>query len=458
MGLSLAPVKPHLHNFIVSTDKEDVNISEVIGFMSDCCNSLLPLLDTDGRDLLMLYILPLFEHPKTSFEAATTLFELVSSFLGSKWVQQSLILPFLNLFDSFSQPGHRYSLLGRSMAEKLITHFSLSVFLSRFLNCYIEAVIEPMGHRMKQQTHLPKQTFKDQFLKGAEDSGRSLHHKVNLTHMSTILSPSSTTSGRQSVNFNTWASPHDVHSDEEDSDVEGDLSFPDVSLFEAKLPSIFGMSDDMEQKELATQPDSSNNSDSGAGDTKEPLDRRDSADLSFNKESGTVSMKKSPLSHQQSVHKEPDEPTEVLLGITPLPVVVSTPPKTLPILPPTSITSFSMPPPSVQSTAMSTNGEPLLPPTSMESNLPLLPIMSPMVLPSESPPHEAPTDELEERDPQEEQENEAAVEGSIDPQAVAISQHISEAASDCLIWLLWRLGPILATKYIAHPLLDNLHR
>ena len=47
---------------------------------------------------------------------------------------------------------------------------------------------------------------------------------------------------------------------------------------------------------------------------------------------------------------------------------------------------------------------------------------------------------------------------SADPETLAINAHMSQVAADCVCWLIRRLGPVLTTRYIAKPLLENLYR
>ena len=67
-------------------------------------------------------------------------------------------------------------------------------------------------------------------------------------------------------------------------------------------------------------------------------------------------------------------------------------------------------------------------------------------------------EEEEEEEELEEAEEENASTSSIDPQTLAVNSYLSDVAADCVSWLMRKLGPLLATQYIAKPLVDNLHR
>ena len=456
IGLSLTPIKrrPYDQHQVEDPPKD---VTSVVSLLLEQYHVLLPIIDQEGIGLLMLYIKPLFEHPITSFEAVMTLFEPVSSFIGQRLVQQSFLIPLLNVFDNFSNPIHRYNLFNRNFGNSLISNFGLAIFLSRFLNCFVEAVIEPMGHKLNPILTKKPSLYDDNLLKGSNgsDNSRSLSHRMDLSHASNPLSLTNTTNTKHSLTYN-WRDGQGINTDDEDSDVE-DFSFPDVSLFETKnIPtsSVFGLLADMEETN-ALFGHSENDS-----TTSSPLTKT---------ESDTI----------QPQIKSRDCDSEFLLtGI--LPPVPIQPALSLPVEP---------------DTTQSVTGNDYQPTNRLQASLRTLPnkekatlIEEPVTevgIPDEEEREEV-FDEGEREVSNEEERRVVPIEGervevpdegervevpdegergevpsetmAVDPQLLAMSQYISEVASDCLVWLLWRLGPLLSTKHIINPLLDNLHR
>ncbi len=422
------------------------DVSSIITFLTEECHIIFPLLDQEGIGLLMQYIQPLFEHPMTSFEAISTLFELVTSFLGQRLVQQLFLVPFLNVFDNFSNPIHRYNLFNRNIGNSLIKNFGLHIFLSRFLNCFIEAVIEPMGHKLNPTSQImaakkPSIYDDDNLLKHdsniTDNSRSSLSHRIDLSHASNPLSPTGTSTAKHSLTYDNWREGHSIHSDEEDSDVE-EFGFPDISLFETKNTpassvSVFGLLADMEEIRGQSDNDVTDNSPFGKSESDSVLSpKSDIKSSQYGNDSeflltgilppvASESMRPSLLPLPMQEHKNEDNrslaESEYQLGV---------------------VSETSLP------TTM-TNTTAIIPSPNRQSY-----DMTPSI--DESVPEE---EVLEEGERGEEVPTETT---AVDPQLLLMSQHISEVASDCLVWLLWRLGPLLSTKHIINPLLNNIHR
>jgi WD repeat-containing protein 81 len=392
-GLSTPASKPK-----VPKDEEELsskdpvanskNPSEVISFITDQLESILPALDNDGLHLFMLYLFPLFEHPSSCFEAIFVLFDPLSKHLGQKWIKKFMIPPFLYAFDTFENPSNKCRMLSRTMAEKLIEKFSLATFLMRFLSCIIEAVIEPLAKKISSRKSV--QTS-GSFFSSSKDAGK---RRASLSRLANTMSP------KLSLSYN-WDS-HLYESDEEDelSDPEADFSFPEVSLLASKVP-MFGV---LAETDL------------------DPLNE--------------VETSRSYISQTSSDHTASNSLPSNTKPIDPF------------VISPTSssvIGSRQLLP-----TNESLDEEDPLLPSSLEKTHEVLPKSVPSFLSSES---------LEEKETGDiEEDNNATSNKSTDPKLLAISSRTAEVASDCLIWLIWRLGPILATKHIAHPLLDNIHR
>ena len=440
MGVSISPVKQRHTQYKLPTEEQVKDSSELISFVLDQSNDLFPTLDQEGITLLLMYIQPLFEHSVISFEAVSTLFEPISQFLSRRVLQQSFLIPFLNVFDNISNPVQRYNVLNRRIASILIASLGLSTFLSRYLHCFIEAVIEPMGHNMTETNQLPKQQVS--FLKDAsEDNDLSLSHRLDLSHASNPLSPSSSTTTKHSLHY-SWREEHGIHSDdEEDSEGEEDFNYPDVSLLETKSTpvssvSVFGLLADIEETDCQSDLDTSLQSPINKKDSEPSVTvsgRRDSdaprRTTLGRKECSSTSLS-APKPSRKHSKSELDQSTSQAMPTRPLPLRQSS---------------------SLEDDIDDDNSD-LLPPTisvSAVRSFPVLPITE--------------IDNYSDRmNGQEEEEVEKddvpMATTAVDPHLLAMSQRISEVASDCLIWLLWRLGPLLSTKHIVRPLLDSFHR
>lgn len=438
IGLSLSPWKNKFHSARVDDDSQK-EIPGLINYSHEQCLQLFPSLDHEGNSLLLLYIQPLFENPSTSFEAVSALFEPISSFLGKRNIQQSFLVSFLNVFDDFDNPIQRYNLLNRSIANSLITVFGLALFLTKFLNYYIEAIIEPMGHPYKINQHYNQDT-----------KNRPTTSRSEFSHTSHPLSPTTSSSAKHSITYN-WREEHGIHSDEDDSDVDEDMSFPDASILETKMSvtstmSVFGLLADIEETELFAQDDASisqvSPSTKKTTESQIILSQResDSAHISPpntkpQRQSQSFSRRRSDTIDSIAANNSPQK----------APPTVSSPQD--------SSLTISAPPTTDDSDLVNspqTISEPS--PCSSLTTLPRPPMIS--VTPSIV---KGVTTDDNEGD----REDSLIVvtdPSTVDPRLQVLSQRITEVASDCLTWLVWRLGPLLATKHIISALLENFHR
>ena len=461
IGLSLTPVKQRLfHTLSDDEDHATKDISIVMNFILKQCLQLLPLMEQgdiqEDIGLLLLYIQPLFEHPTTSFEAVLTLFEPLSTFLSKKLIQQTFLIPFLNVFDQPSRPFQRYNLLNRAIANTLLTNFGLSLFLSRFLGSFIEAVIEPVRHKLSQTT-----TRKED---GTNEHSRSISHRMDLSHASNPLSPSGSSTAKHSLSF-TWREEQGIHSDDEDSDPEEEFGFPEASLFEssktAPTSSVFGLLADIEETNTPSQTDGisasittvpvtsnhGNATPTSADDSSSQLSKNDSllSSLSAGK----------PLHRKFSQDKELDNNSQPIHSLS----------QTPPFLP--QIPANLFPEDKTVGAIPISQEEGLLPPIAS-------PRYSSSLRTTDQGQHlnevgrdqhldevggDQHPDEVGGEEEAQGGEREVTVEETkIDPHLLAVGQHISKVAADCLRWLLWRLGPLLSTKHIVGPFLDGFHR
>lgn len=445
MGVSISPVKQRHTQHKVPTEEQMKDSSELISFVLDQSNDIFPTLDQEGIALLLMYIQPLFEHSITSFEAVSTLFEPISLYLSRRVLQQSFLIPFLNVFDNVSNPIQRYNVLNRRIASILVASLGLSTFLSRYLHCFIEAVIEPMGHNMTEQP--PKQQVS--FLKdAAEDNDLSLSHRLDLSHASNPLSPSSSTATKHSLHY-SWREEHGIHSDEEDSEGEEDFNYPDISLLETKSTpvssvSVFGLLADIEETDCQSDSDTS---------LQSPVDKKDSE----------------PPSITVSSRRDSDAPRRTTLGRKHVSSTSVSAPKpsgkysnkneldqsTSQATPTTTPTRPLRQSSSIEDDVVDDTSD-LLPPTvsvsTVRRSFPVLPVKTAAEI------DDCPDRVSEQEEEEVEKDGVPMATTAVDPHLLAMSQRISEVASDCLIWLLWRLGPLLSTKHIVRPLLDSFHR
>lgn len=426
VGLATPPLKPkHSTSDKSKEETGEVDLSIVMSYIACQLDAILPQLDEDGLHLFMLYVFPLFEHPSTCFEAIFVLFDTLSEYLGKRWIQKVMIPSFLYAFDTFEKPSNRCRILSRNMAEKLIEKFSLSIFLSRFLACIIDAVIEPLAKKApnKKVTQNPSD-----FLSSTREDGK--RRKSSLSRLATsTMSPTRTTvSSKLSLSFN-WENQRYRSDDEgEDSDPEADLSFPEASILASRVAaSVFGALTDMEtaggplverEETLSSTPAKP---DLGVGYVISP----GVPPALGGTPGGMVPSNESSATAVESIPRKDVESDNNDKGVT-----------------------------DSQLDSSLVEGPGLL----LEEEDPLLPSSSDSRPEAFStPPTFLSNESFEEKecDIEEEAKNETM---PTDPQQLAISANISEIASDCIIWLIWRLGPILATKHIAHPLLDSIHR
>ena len=377
------------------------NSSVVITYIASQLEELLPQLDTGGLYLLMLYIFPLFEHPTSCFEAIFVLFDPLSEYLNKKWIQKVMIPSFLYAFDTYENPSDRCRLLGRTMAEKLIEKFRLSIFLSRFLTCVIDAVLEPLSKKSSSSKKLIALT---DILSSTKQDARRRSSLSQLA--SSTLSPTRPVS----LSYNWEERIYNELDEGDDSDPEADLSFPEASILATKVTTFFG------------------------GSTVPP-------------ESEYFPTEQDETSASNTVNSTPVKVT----------VTSSIVPDTSPTLQPVAVTSLETT--EVEDKCPAPSLTDPLDVSLVEEEDPLLPSSSEATqahVPSSTPPNYLSTESFEEKEC--EVEDDSKKEVPTDPRELAISTRISEVASDCLIWLIWRLGPLLATKYIANPLLDSIHR
>ena len=399
VGLATPPIKPKHSESKESPRPQETG--DVIAYIASQLEDILPQLDPDGIYLFMLHVFPLFEHPSSVFESIFNLFDKVAGYVGLRAMRQVLLPCFLYAFDTFEKPSDNCRLLSRGMAQSIITHFGLKIFLSRFVGCIIEALLEPLAKRVgKDKLHTPAS---DQKQRQSFSRLSSNMTQQNMVSLSTI----------------PWEDSSNSSDDEEGYDSDGDYPETSILVSNAPVTSMLAMLSDIEQsKEYNQLLEEEREGERGLVDNEGRA--RDSPPPPL------FAVSSSPVPSPPLIKEHPPVPTD-------------------------SITSTAsghneedpLPPIGPVVSTVTNEGTPLLPSSGerVESGLPLL-------LSNES----VDEREVDATDPLIEETCQTT------PQMLAISSRISEVASDCLIWLLWRLGPLLSTKHIIRPLLDNLHK
>ena len=398
---------------------ESISPSTIVTVLAEKVASVYPLLDRDGLNLLLLYIFPLFDHPSTCFDAAFNLFDTLSEYLTQRHLQKILVPSFLFMYDTFDKPSHRCQILGRLMADKLMKKFGLFVFLTRFLPCIIEAVIEPMANTFAGKKSTPTTVERQ----GSSDSPDAKELKTPaLNHNPTL---SRVASSSLTLNF-TWDSHvYEFDKEDDDSGSETELSFPEASLLVGMNTTVFDLVPNGEQN--------------GSLPTKQEaclsplLEEEMQTEIPIDRHS--LPEQQDPKPPVTSPFHSPRKPHLAAGTVNPhlLPVLQS--PKSKDDSP--DLLDSPGPDTIIKSSHSCFPSVSVLPPKSDGSH---------MVVPEEKAAEEG--DSL----------SRSGSDVPTDPKTKAISSEISEVASDCVTWLIWRLGPLIATRHIAHQLLDNMHR
>ena len=408
----------------LSSSPSSVKDSEgntIIPFLCERIETILDALDQDGLKLLLLYLIPFFQHQSTRYQAAFVLTDPLVMHLARRHVQQILTPSFIRMFDLFGDPASRCGMLSRWMAEKVIHWFGLGVFLTRFLPCILESVIEPLVRPTvsKKPTTSP-QSRNSSFL-ASEDfsaSDRSSQHRLT----------SSMTAGHGystavSLSYSNWDNSRGYDSDTESDDSDTEMVFSHGSLMATKMPSMIAYLSETDQRSPSSL------SEDGQGDNAGGKKTKDDATWETLQPSQHLSLPPS-----QSLADSFSSSTSSMYATVSQPQQDDT--LTASVEPPTPA-----PPPSPPS--------PKHPKVTRFMSLPARMVKR--------------TEDSEQ--PEEKETEESKTEGDVDktpvvinPKEKEITQRVSNVATDCASWLIWRLGPMLSTKHIVGPLLENLYR
>lgn len=102
--------------------------------------NLLPILSSEGLDLLLPYLIELFEYPESAVSAAWYLTSLIAQALGPEVANKHLLPPVVKLFEAESVTDKHLKLFHRSFLLQLIVWFGLHKFLTFFVTPLIEGV------------------------------------------------------------------------------------------------------------------------------------------------------------------------------------------------------------------------------------------------------------------------------------------------------------------------------
>ena len=466
----------------------DINpgiLDKITAVVVENLQSLARASTSEGFVLLLLHLYPLFQYPETSFEMIQSHLDTLGKFLSHVQMDRLFKGVLLHFFDSPLEPHQQGYLLSRSMADFLIRRFGLHIFLGKFLEFFLEAVLEPARLSTKG-AGVRKNIFR---LKESEsiltlipsDLGQSLQyddHKRQ-SHVSDFT-------------FSVDLSETGVYnSDREYSSGESDNEFvPEASLLAQPGMVLGSLGMSMEE---------------GEGEREKRDDEGQSLQhhrMMLLPQSSIAESTESTLTGLRSrVHGNEATPeTGSLHGETELDRELGSSQKTLRI----DTTSFkaSLDSPTNSSVTTMNLGSPSLEDSfqSCTSNSRTSPF-SRNTLPQGSGTTGASTvsciqanefftsETGEEREggrmegkgrglengnegkresggegggvcegEEEEELVDKMTEDRSNPQLMAINQQIAEIAGDCLCWLQRRLGPLLATRHIINPLLNGMHR
>ena len=427
------------------------DLNHIVSFISDHLESVLGVVNNEGFTLLLLHLIPYFQFPETSFEAICNFLNPLAQRMSKKNVERLFSAPIIYMFDSPTEPYQRGQLLSRPMADMLIKRFGLSTFLIRFLGYIIEAVIEPSRIASSGQ-HRKNSSSKVQHPSG---SMLTLVQSDLMQSPRVEEFPSDFTFSLALSDVRVYDSDEDDCSSEE-SDIE---DAPESSLLanpRMVLSSLVGMNDADSQE------------DTGAGRGESPTRSLKPWDQLFDQGSAN----KATLDHIDTQSEQPaDSPLTSSVNYD-MPLRLDTSMADYKPSPASPLTAGAGGAPSFGSSmtdslqsAQSYNeitnsfppitGQPHFNSFSgikRQTSLPVSRLRTLGISIDDVLTKEASESEDEEQTPATESSC------SANPEMLTINTHISQIAADCICWLVRRLGPILATRYIAKPLLENLYR
>lgn len=444
---------------------------KIMALVVENLQSLLRATQGEGFILLLLHLYPLFQYPETGFEMMQSHLDTLGRFMSHTQMDRLFTSILLHFFDRPLEPHQQGYLLSRSMADFLIRHFGLRIFLVKYLEFFLEAVLEP-ARLMTKGTGVRKSVFR---LKESEsvltliptDLGQSLQYDENKRQER----QAQLTFSVDLSEMGGYCSDREYSSGESDSDYQ-----PDTSLLARSgmvLGSI-GVSPDLQeegekrgekgyvkegdeqsgQQRKMSQSSTAENLESAQAEKSQvrgnetlplssSLPGETEADKEYNGSRNTIRIDTTSSAFRTSLDSPCDSEATTNLQS------------------PTIEDSFKSCASSSSFSKHSSFGG-RLSSHSMGGSVSQGGGFSVSV---EGQLEEGGTvgrgEERRESVGEGEEEqlpNKARTEARNDPEMMAINGQIAEVAGDCLCWLQRRLGPLLATRHIIIPLLNGMHR
>ncbi|KAF4521698.1 hypothetical protein B566_EDAN017185 [Ephemera danica] len=215
---------------IYKLEKKEENCSDKkIEIFSRELPAVLPLLDSDGLELLLPHIRDLLRSPSAT-SAAWQLFDPIAKALGPRTTTTMLLDPICDLFENGG--ASRAKLYHRSFLLKLIVRLGLKTFINNFATALVEAV---GGYRdqhckspMEQRPTTEQQRHKPAPLKSASMGSLSAEGDIN-----GILSPLDEDSSADSERLPTVQNVKDQVDKRPDGDETDAETEPEVFVFES---------------------------------------------------------------------------------------------------------------------------------------------------------------------------------------------------------------------------------
>ena len=445
--------------------------------------NLFPLLKSNGGEghvLLLLHLYPLFQHPETGFEVVQSHLDVLRQFMSKPQMERIFTPVLLHFYDSPLEPHQQGFLLSRSMADLLIRCFGIRSFLLRYLEFFLNAVLEPETLSSRGSSR-----------RRAAFRLRESDSILTLIQSELVQSRKYEESARQSrVSDLTFSvdlkDPGAYNSDKEYSSSDSESEYPP----EASLLAHSGMVlSSLSEVGGGGRLDLEGGLPGGEGiggrmgedDVLSPFandERGEGTDLQR-----TMLFSQYPMESNLDASQTTARTDEMEQSSGMIPLRIDTAPSEFraPYDSPGGKSALAA---SIRSSALEDSTQfpfsnrqtspelSSLPYASLKGSL-LMQLKSTTLHHTKAYSTQSRGDtesggekeRARERDRKEEEEEEEEVEEeekraarTEDPQAAAINQQISEVARDTLCWLQRRLGPLLATRHITKALLSGMHR
>ena len=469
--LAIKPLSPPspLHNNL----KVGI-LDKIMTLVTENLQLLVRAAQGEGFVLLLLHLYPLFQFPETSFEMIQMHLDTLGTFMSHVQMYRLFMSVILHFFDSPLEPHQQGFLFSRSTTDFLIRRFGLHTFLGKFLEFFLEAVLEPNRLSTKgTSTHKNIRCLKESESVLTLLQSTELGHSLNYDEQ------------KQQSRVSDFTFSVDLsggyNSDQEYSSGESENEFVPESSLLARTGMMLGMSmGGIEEQEEEGEERESRGEEEGRGSVQKHSRFMILPQLS----SGGRETPDSAQLEQQTLHTDKikelaaagaDSGAEVNKELDSLQNTLKVD---------TTSSEFK---PLLDSPTDSTNVNGLV---GLEDSIPSQNSISHDSLLSKTTPlqqhgrlsetvssihHAAQTNifpasvEREgkqresggegERGEDEEDLAEKMIEtsGNDDPEVAAINQQIAGVAGDSLCWLMRRLGPLLATHHIVSPLLNGMH-